>query len=181
MPAATTNFFNYTREKVKNQKSGYRNRAWLAVVSTMTTISEPLPGSFGADAKTALTDHVFATGKGFMEVYCLPKSVEAPAESAGDTGAKHLNWKPKFFIPGDSPELQALVEEGLLNEDLVLLVEDATCPDGGVRQFGCDCTPLNVSDLKFESGNTGDGKKGWAVETETSCRYFYMGTILKQP
>lgn len=178
---AINHFYKADRSSVKNQKPGYRNRAWLALASWFTTLSEPEPGTFGAEAKTISDDHVFSTGKGFLECYAMLKSVEADGDSTGDPGALHSNWKPKFLLPGDSAELQALIEEGLANEELILLVEDANCPEGGFRQFGCECTPMYITSYKFTSGNSGDGKKGYAIEGETTCRFFYEGTVVLMP
>jgi len=175
---AGSNYFNPTRDTVKNQKPGYTNECYVALKSWFSEIAEPT-GTEGADSLTIATDHTFITGtpaKGFMKAYCLPHTVEAGGKSTGDEGALHTGWTPQFLLPGDSPALQALVE-AMANEDLILVFLDANCPGNAKIQYGCDCNPATVTEYEFTSGTTKDGKKGWLIKATSNCRFFYNGSI----
>lgn len=178
-------YFNYPRNQVANQKTGYTNKAWLAPKEWFTLIAEPIPPYANPEDAVIITaDHTFPllpTPKGFIQVYCLPHTVEGDGEASGDAGAGQMNWKPKIFIPGDSPKLQTMVEQ-MINDDLILLVQDANCPTSEILQFGCDCNPASRSESKFTSGTTQtSGRKGYEITLQSNCRFWYRGTITTLP
>lgn len=176
MPS-TTNFFNYKKAQKANQKTGYTNRAFIAMLSEITAYSQPV-GDLGADAATISVAHTFATDKGFIECYALPKSVEGDTATNGDMGAINEEQTVKVFIPGDTPELQTMIKS-LKNDDLIVVVED-TNESGGKRQFGSDKCPIYVKSYKFTSGKQGtEGKKGYELELGgTPDRYFADYTVV---
>lgn len=173
------NYFHMTRSTVKNQKPGMKNLAHIAPLGWFSLLQEPTPGVGGLINIEINTDHTFATtptGAGFVKLYSLPKMAESSAESNGEVGALNMVYKGKLFMPGDSKEMQVMLEQ-LKNDDCIILMEDTECPLGSVYQFGCDCAPAYVTSAKFQSGKRGDGTKGWEIEFESSCRFFYTGTI----
>jgi len=162
---------------------GYLNEIWVAPKSDFTLLQEPvLSGTPAAgESVTISTAHTFPVGKGFIKLACAPDSVEANGTMVGPKGAKRVKWQPKFTVQGDSP---ALLEQmkALLNEDLIVIFKDATCPGGPLIQFGCDCTPVNASEGEFTSSNTGadDGQKAWVITTDANCKYFYDAVIAEK-
>ena len=181
---STTTYFNFKRTDVKNQEAGYRNIAYFAKVDQFTTIAAPDPAALGSLSVTIATDHAFtgAVGtNGFYKAYCLPNKNDAPGESTGEEGAKTFVWKPKIFIPGDTPDVAAMVK-ALVNEDVILLLQDANCPNGGLRQYGNACYQAQVEKTTFTSGVTKSGTtKGWEIEFSATSRAFYNGTVALFP
>ncbi|SKD10099.1 hypothetical protein SAMN05660461_5999 [Chitinophaga ginsengisegetis] len=181
---AVSRYISITRADVKNTMPGYTNQAWLAPKSAFTLLQEPAPAAGAAlgEEVTIKVAHTFPVGEGFIQVYCAPKSVEAPATLIGADGSKRFKWEPKILLLGDSAALLAQILL-LANDDLILLLKDATCPGGQILQFGCSCTPSQVSAGTFTSSNTGDetGQKGYALTLTSYCKYFYNSTIAEKP
>lgn len=175
---SSTNYFHRKKDKVQNRETGYTNKMFLASTDDFTLIAEPTaPFTNPGDSKRITEDHTFPTTKGFIELYCAPDSVDAPAETAGDIGSKKPIYSPVGFLPGDGPDVQAMVED-LLNDDVILIAEDANCPDGPTLQFGCKCKPARIDSANFTSGTTAtDGRKGWMLTFKSGCRWFYEGTV----
>lgn len=181
MAGATSNYFNMKRSDVTNSKPGYQNKVWLAPVSWFDTLSKPAPGAFGEDKNTIVTDHTFNTGFGFIECYIQPNQNTATGETKGDLGGMYMHWKASVVFPGDNAKMQALFEE-IMNEDLIVLFKDADCDTDTVYQFGCDCNPSNPSSMKQDGSKRGDAKsKNWTIDLESDCRSFYKGTITLFP
>ena len=182
---ALSRYKSFTRaDLLLNNQPGYTNQAWLAPKSAFTILQEPAPAAGAAlgEAVTISTAHTFPVGEGFIQVYCAPKSVEGPGTIIGADGSKRFKWEPKILLLGDGPELleQILM---LINDDLVLLLKDATCPGNQILQFGCSCNPSQVSAGGFASSNTGDetGQKGYTLTLTSYCKYFYNSTIAEKP
>ncbi len=169
-------FKSYKRADAILKDSGYQ-KAFLNLVDDFTTLSEPAdsPANTG-DAMIIADTHVWASGKGPMSLYINNKSLEAPGESTGDQGSLKMLWTVKCFLVGDGPVAEDLALS-LLNEDLVVFVQDQ-CQGGQILQFGCDCTPANITKGSFTSGTLPSGSKGWSFEIQSYCRYFYQGGTL---
>jgi len=170
-------YFNYKKAQKANQKPGYTNKAYIAMLSDIITYSQP-DGSTGATAATISDPHTFDEDKGFIEVYCLPKSVEGDSASNGDLGALNQEFTLKCFIPGDTAALQQMIT-ALTNDDLIAVTVDIN-ETGDKRQFGSDKCPLYIKSKKFTSGKQGtEGKKGWEIELGGSPdRYFVSYSIV---
>lgn len=178
------NYKAYTRADVKNEYPGYLNNAWIAPRSAFTLLQEPDPGPTPAQGDTVIiaTAHTFPVGEGFVPIYCAPDSVEGNGTLIGPKGSKRTKWQPKIIIPGDSPALLEQVK-AMMNDDVIIIFKDATCPGSQLIQFGCDCSPSNVSEGQFTSSNTGadDGRKAWELTFDAYCKYFYDATIAIKP
>jgi len=169
-----TNYFNMNRGNIGNQIPGFSQKAFIAPLGWFDSLQDP-----GADGVTITLDHTFLTtptGAGFVQLYALPKSVEAPGETNGEPGALNLNWKPKLFIPGDDAATQKLIET-LQNDDVIVMLEDAKAPNGARYQFGNKRTPCSIVNVKPSSGTRGNGQKGWEIELEAVKRYVYSGAV----
>lgn len=173
------NYFNVTRANVGNQKPGLSHVGYIAPLSWFDDLEQPAGGG-GAGDVTISTDHTFLsspTGLGFLKLYMLPKSGEETGETNGDPGALASVWKGKFIIPGDTPELQNLIENHLKNDDVIVLYLDANDASGAVYQHGSRRAPANIISVNKTSGVKGSGTKGWTLEIEAVDRYFYEGVI----
>lgn len=172
---------NYKKTDVAAIKPGYKAVAYIAAKSWFTTLSAPNPAGSGDLTERIIEDHVFASGKGFLEIVQVRKKNTGMGETKGDEGALYLNHKYTCVIPGDGSKLQKLMKE-LLNDDLILLMEDPECETGQVVQLGCSCDPGAIVSMKHEAGTLrGDTGKAWTIEIETGCRAFYEGTIETYP
>ncbi len=86
-----SNYFNRTKDKVKNRDTGYKNKLFMASKSAFTILAEPAaPFTNPGDDLRITADHTFPVGKGFYELYCTQDTVEAPGESGGDIGSKKM-------------------------------------------------------------------------------------------
>jgi hypothetical protein len=172
---------HYRKANVSNIKPGIKNVAYLAKVSDFTSLEVPDPAATTAVGKlTIATDHTFGAGKGFQEVTLVRKKNQATAEMKGDSGAGWLDYSVQMVVPGDGALAQALIQD-LMNEDLILLVKEVNCPVVGFVQYGCDCSNGEIDEVKFDSGmEGGDSGKNWAITLKTTCRSFYEGTLTLQ-
>ena len=178
------NYRSYGRSDVKNTEPGYAGYLWLAPVDAFLILQEPAPGVTPAQGDTLkiITSHTFSEDEGFIKIYLAPETLEAPGEMVGPKGAKRLKYSIKGFIPGESPALLEQVLK-LINEDLIAIGKDANCPGGQLIQWGCDCSPVNVSAGTFAAANkaSADTQKGYEVTLEAWCKYYYSGTITEKP
>jgi hypothetical protein len=171
-------YFKRGKDKIKNNETGYTNKLWLSSLDAFLALAEPTaPFTTPGASKTITEDHTFTSPAGFFELLCAQDSVDGPAETAGEIGSKKPIYTVTGFLPGDGADIQEMVEE-LLNDNIIVLVKDATCPDGKVVQLGCDCKPARVDAAAFTSGTTAtDGRKGWMLTIKSACRWWYEGTI----
>lgn len=176
----SSNYFNLTRAGVKNTMPGYKNEAYLAPVDWFDAVAEPTPGGTGAAKITVATDHEFKdtpAGLGFIKCYAQPRKNTLTGTAVGEPGGKYMTWDITVVFPGDSAELQVMIQ-ALLNEDLVILIPDANCPSD-IWQFGCDCSAANPETVSFDGGLVGaETTKAWTFVVKATCRYLYTGTIL---
>jgi hypothetical protein len=167
--------YNFTRGNVKNQAPGYTTNAYISLITNFLAIADPL-ATPASDIFKITTDHTFTSPAGFNKCYSLPKQSEASSETVGEAGGLTPIYKHKLFFPGDSPELQAMLDE-LRNQEVMVLVEDATQPGGTVIQYGTKKLPAYVEKISFQSGNQLEGTKGYVVEFTSATRFFYSGVI----
>jgi hypothetical protein len=171
---------NYGAGDAKNVKPGYTVKAFLLPVDWIQTEAEPVGNAAAGNRKTIDDSHIALAGKGAIEVYCAPKSIEAPGELTGADLGKFFLWKPKIIIPGDSAILWDMMD-GMVNKRFLVFVEDANnCANGvqGYVQFGCECDPASVVEGSFASGTVGsDGRKQYELTFESFCKFFYNGVV----
>lgn len=152
-------------------------KAWVSLKSDFTTIQEPVISATPVigEAYTIGTDHAFASGKNPIPVYVKTDTVEAPGESVGEVGSMRTQWKPKFFIKGDGPVVEEIINN-LMNEELIVFVQDQ-CTPARFIQFGCSCLPCEITKRTATSGTLAAGQKGNELEFRSYCKFFYNGTL----
>ncbi len=179
MATSTGRYKSIKRADAPLAETGYL-KAWVSLKTDITTLQTPVISGTPVigEAFTIGTSHVWATGKDPIAVYVDPKSIEGMGESAGEIGSLRTIWKPKFFIKGDGPIVEEVVNN-LLNEEVILFVQDQ-CTPAKFIQFGCDCLPCEFTKRSFTSGNLDGGKKGNELELKSYCKFFYNGTIVER-
>lgn len=177
------NYRNYLKPDQKNIDPGYSNTVWVAPLSWFAILQEPvLPGVAAGDTVTIKLAHTFTVGKGFLKFRCAPDSTGGDGSFVGIPGALRPKFDPTMTLLGDSPELFEQLKE-IANEDLIILMKNATCPEGQVIQFGCDCSPCSLRTAPFTSGKTNEdqGAKKWELTFNAPCKYFYTAAITELP
>ncbi len=174
--ASTGLYKAYRSADVKLQETGYL-RAWISLVADFSLMVEPTYSATPVlgESKRIKTSHTWAVGKEAIPVFVKKDTTEAPADSIGDQGSSSLLWKPKIFIVGDGPQILEMVTNWL-NEQMIIFYQDQ-CSPANYIQFGCDCEYAEVPKGTFASGTTRSGSKGYELNFETKCKYFYEGTI----
>lgn len=167
---------NYKQGNQINKQPGYSPNAFLLPIGWLQTEGQPVGNAAAGNRFTIDDNHIVLAGKGAIEVYCPPSTVEGDGEMVGEALAKRFNWKPKIILAGDGPIIQDMVE-GLINESFMLFVKDAQCGADQYVQFGCVCNPCTLSTGSFKSGNSGNGRKQYEFEMEAYTRYFYNGVL----
>jgi hypothetical protein len=171
-----TIYKNIRKKDIKNAQPGYAANAWITPLDYINTFAGVVGNAAAGDSVTIDDSHVYATNKGSIAVYVVPKTTQGDGEMVGDPLARRYAWKPKIIIPGDSPELYEMVLN-LLNEDFILHVKDAKCETTQFIQFGCDCDPCQVDTAPFTGGTVGSGRKQYELNLLTYCKFFYNGVI----
>jgi len=161
-------------DKNPNIAPGYTQRAYVASKSWFRVIS----GHDTEDTTVISAAHAFYDGFDFIYCYAQPNSVKMAGNTSGEEGAVNSIWKPEIFFPGDSAELQQMLEV-LKNDDLIFLVEDAHLAGSGhFTQFGDKLMPCHISAMTVASGTVyGNEKKGWRVELIAACKYLYTKEV----
>ena len=171
---------NYKSSDIKNAQAGYGANAILTPLSHFDELKQPVVSATPVlgEAKTIATSHTYLAGKTGYEVYCVPKTTEAPGELVGEELAKRFLWKPKIIIAGDSAELLDMAMN-MLSDSFILHFEDSRkCENGGgYIQFGSKCNPATIVAGSFTSGTGTDGRKQYEFELETTDKYFYTGAL----
>lgn len=172
----STLYKNLRKADVQNAPPGYSPNAFITPISWLDTIADAVGSAALGNAVTIDESHVWAIEKGAIAIYCVPKTTEGNGEMVGDLLARRYAWKPKILLPGDNPELYDMVL-GLINEDFLLHIKDASCGVNQYIQFGCNCDPVNVDTSTFTGGTTGEGRKQYEFNMLAYCKFFYNGVI----
>jgi len=162
------------------KEPGYQ-KAFISLLADFTLLNEPVTDGTPAIGEAYKIDasHTWAPLKGPFEVLVDNKTLEVTGETTGAAGSLRISYAPKIFIKGDGPTVLEIVNN-LVNEQLVLFVQDG-CGNAQYLQFGCDCSPVEVAKVAFQSGTLkGSTAKGYELTLDATCKYFYNGTITKR-
>lgn len=178
---SSTNLYKpYTEAMPTVQEVGYL-KAWISPKSFIDTLVEPAQGGTPALGEMQIigSAHTWATGKGAIPLYIEPDQLEAPGDLVGEKGSLREVWKPKLVMIGDGAEVLELLKN-VVNKELIVFVQDQ-CNPATYIQFGCDCAAARVIPGSFfQSGNLKGGRKGYELQVEAFCKFFYEGTITEQ-
>lgn len=170
---------NYKAGNVQHAIPGYSVRGWIIPLAWIDTFPVVVGNAVAGNRKTVDANFVLKAGKAAIEVYFAKDSVSGDGEYTGEELARRNRWIPKGSIPGDTPELLDMVE-GLINDNFILLVEDAnSCADGSNQLilFGSICDPVTVIGGGFKSGTLKSGRKQHDMEFETYSKLFFNGVL----
>lgn len=155
--------------------AGIKKIAFLAFVSSFTTISTPVasPSDY-ASRVTIATAHVLASTKKVIQLYVMydKSGIESPLQGM----RKGKSFKPKLtlFYPGTDAACLGLI--GLIkNSDLLTWAQPQ---DGtGLYQVGTEGLPASLTAGSVKTGTAPDGEKGITFEIEApSHEAFYVYT-----
>ncbi len=173
----TARFKSQTRADAPLVEPGYL-KAWISLLTDFDTLNEPVLSTTPVigEAYTIGTSHVWTDGKEAVSILVDKDTLEVTGESAGAKGSQRLTYAPKIFIKGDGPKVLEMVNNWL-NEEMIIFVQDQ-CNPAKYIQFGCDCSPAEISKAGFQSGTLkGSNAKGYEMTFEVRCKYFYNGAI----
>lgn len=159
-------------------ESGVSDYILFASASDFTTIQCPAAGDV-----EITTDHVFASGLGFMKLMCSPSKNKLSAALQGEPGSLNFQQKLNIFVPGSKKELHKLLKL-VKNDSLIVLVKDSDCDVDQYYQLGCDCNfAYFIGENGWESGTTKDGQKGYnlTIEYPSTAIQIYSGVIAMHP
>lgn len=171
-----TALYNRRRQNVTGQQPGYSSKVYVAHVHEFLALQEPAAVPVTeADKFKIATAHTFTSPAGFTLAYALPKSIQHTGATFGEPGANTSRWPFEFFLPGEGPEILAMVEE-LKNGELIVLLEDLN-PELAYIQLGSAKTPAVIESHEFVSGEQFDGKKGYLLKGYSVAKAFYDATV----
>lgn len=170
----------------KNTGSGVSDFFYFAPVSIFTLIASPTltapPGvPVPGEEVTITADHTFGVGDGFVKMLCAPFMNQFSATAVGDPGSKKLSPKFEVFMTGSYAELHEFAKNAL-NQPAIILSKDANCDANMYYQIGSSCVYAWLTDINWSSGQTRDGKKGYAFtwETAASSILLYKGGVTEK-
>jgi hypothetical protein len=172
-------YANYTQALATGSQSGFKQTVRFALPEWIGTEAVPALNVALGDQYKIATAHTFATGKGALGVQCFYKTGDQAGEAAGDTGAKILNFKFKFFMQGDNAAALELVNN-MLNKQVIVWAEKPGCP-GQLVQYGCKCTPAVLDTVNPMVGALLSGKAGYEITVEAQEKFFYNATLTAYP
>lgn len=162
----------------QNLKPGIAPVVYIALKSWFTAIKKPVPPFDQEGEEVLITQsHTFKPGRGFLTFALAPQKNKLDAKSTGDLGNNFFSLTPEMFIPGSYAAAHETIRN-LLNQPLVALVKDCSCPDEWHIQLGCEDIGCWLT-ADFTTGTTKDGSKGYTAMLHWTgdSVYFYNGGI----
>lgn len=145
-------------------------KSWVTAFGTFSVGTNP------GDSMKITAAHTFEAGKGWLQLYTTPKTLEAIATQVGETDSQGANIECMGFHPG----MEASMAEFMANEDeFYVMVKDIFCPTPRYIHMGTECLAAWKEGWVWKSGKAGgEGKKGFDVKfmSYQSGMYFYEAT-----
>lgn len=153
--------------KVTNVKPGF-TKVWVAPRDFFATLEEPVGSGAPGVTMEIATEHTFAALKGWLPLAVKIGGAKLTGTGEGEIGSRREKWTLEAKVSGlTSKQLEMFVN--MLNEDMIVVMQDAQCPDAGVWQLGCDCDPATMN-WNFDSGvSRGTNPKEHTVTFEATC------------
>ena len=132
-----------------------------------------LPAAPTTDAEyvTVAGDFVPSATKGFVKIYCTPKTGMIESESVGEVDGYSFKHSFTFFIPGNNDDAEAFGRK-LLNTRGYFVITEL---DGTVRLVGTKKFPAFVEEVKGTSGGKVEERRG------NTFKVFCYGVTPKAP
>ncbi|RYC69762.1 hypothetical protein [Spirosoma sordidisoli] len=133
-----------------NRMGGLQQRVFLAVFSEFQTLQKPAAGTY------KITEaHVFAAGKGFIELYVTKDTGSLKFTPLGGPDRKSFLAEGEFLHPGESDDIEKFANESK-NDRFILL---APLPGSTeLYQIGNEEFQVEI-DSEYDTGkNSGDGR-----------------------
>lgn len=163
-PPATQDNFGGTSERWF-----FAPKRWITTIQTVLEMNDPAFTTW--DQLVVIdTDHVFALGKGVVEMYATADTGMAKLSEQGELDGKSLKGEAEFFIPGLDPILLGQLRM-LKNERALAWVE---CADGQLIQCGSKRFSCYISIKEIGTAKNSSGVRGSTV----SLKWFESGITL---
>jgi hypothetical protein len=131
-------------------------------VAWFTEIKCPeAPFTNPGDSVTIREEHVFASGKGFVEIFVAPRKNQITGQSIGDIGFAKMDVTYEGMIQGSYAQLHETVG-ALLNLPVIVLIPDSACKEKLWYQMG-SCCNFAYASASFATGTTAEGNKGYTI------------------
>jgi len=124
------------------------NKPNVTLVRSKDILTRPVRDANGV---RLLGDYVMKDGAKMFTVYMTPSKQEQSYTSDGDEDMIGINQKYVGIFPGDTLEVNELVQN-LLGEDVEIIA--GNCVDGFTRAFGTECSPMKLKP-EYKSDNSG--------------------------
>lgn len=162
-----------------NNNTGLSEKLLIAPTNWLTTIATPsaTPSAPG-DEVLITADHVFDTGKGFIEIDATQDTVDLISEIVGDNADSLSNkFTLNGFLAGLTPENLEFVKN-MKNDSFIILMKDCN----RYYQLGSNCGSLVKGQGTISTGKRSGGAKGHNLTfTAYSELFVYEGTVTLKP
>lgn len=162
-----------------SKKSGYSDTFRWAPVDDFDVMANPLADGAAIGNDYLITsDHVFDATKGWIPWLSKFNKVKVTSEEKGDLGSLSTTHSCTLVLIGEEAPLWEMVQK-MKNTPGVILLKTTECDDSKPYvQLGCDCNPVMVQNVQFDSKEKGEGLKETTITFQAvECKYFYSGVV----
>ena len=158
---------------------GYKNEFLFAPLADFLSLKAPVISATPVlgEYKTIATAHTFTSPKGFISYAAKVHSATGKSATVGDDGAQEIEHTYEIEIIGDGPTMLEQMER-LINEDTIILFQDAECGNSQYVQLGNACVVPTIK-VDWDAKTTKDGKKVYKITAVCKKKYFYTATVTK--
>ena len=162
-------------------KPGIGGVILLAEIAHISTFGAPAAVVLPGDELRITGDHLFSTGKGFVEWETEDDIANLKIPITGTKSSLGLKPELTIFLPGLTP---AQAVQVVANKRYIGLVKAFGCNSTQYLQLGDDCNPLRLMPADgFNSGTAGgNDSRGWTVKLGNNYSvHFYEGDVTMYP
>ncbi len=157
---------------------GMQRKVYVAPLAWFTTVAPLDPIGAAGDSVKITGNHVFASGKGFVEVVLIPETVQYNNEPNGEVGSQGQTHKIEGALAGHKAENEEFFAWAKNDEFIAVAVD----PDGTMIQVGSENLPARIK----KKGGTGLPSAGKRQQDTEIMAYqdrmqFYEGTLTIKP
>ena len=127
--------------KPSSNSQGIGQIALIAEIDWFTSLAVPTGNTNYGDDCIITGDHVFASGKGFREIYISNRASKLMAKYMGGQDTRAVKPELEAFMPKINPVTCTFFSE---NKGYVLLVPDIDCSSKRWIQLGTKCRAAEI-------------------------------------
>lgn len=165
--------------KGPSEVPGIGTHAWYAKYDEFVNIATtPANPATQAEKVTIDDDHTFGVGDGFRKMYVDVDNSMLDGTGYGTKHNKGVTMALNAFFPGTKKEFAAFLKD---NPELIVLVPDATCGNGELKQIGTKCSPAHIDPEWTYNSATAGSNDNRGFEFRIVCHQpsllWYAGTV----